>query len=98
MSTFEYVKMSICKESNQFVGASNYIAWKKRTYLNLVENEVMEHVKGFITKLWKEDAQAVAKYMKGEVRAQRIIIKSINDPLIPYVSKLETSKEIYDKL
>jgi len=36
--------------------------------------------------------------MKGEVRAQRIIIKSINDPLIPYVSKLETSKEIDDKL
>jgi len=51
MSTFEYVKMSICKESNKFVGASNYLAWKKRTYLNLVENEVMGHVKRFITKL-----------------------------------------------
>ena len=58
----------------------------------------MEHVKGFITKPRKEDAQALAKYMKGEVRAQRILIESIKDPLIPYVYKLETSKEIYDKL
>jgi len=61
-------------------------------------NEVMEHVKGSITKPPKEDAQALARYMKREVRAQRILIESIKDPLIPYVSKLETSKEIYDKL
>ena len=58
----------------------------------------MEHVKGSFTKPRKEDAQALAKYMKGEVRAQRILIESIKDPLIPYVSKLKTSKEIYDKL
>lgn len=36
--------------------------------------------------------------MKGEIRAQSILTKSIKDPLIPYVSKLETSKEIYEKL
>ena len=64
----------------------------------LIENEVMDHVKGSITSPAKEDAQALAKFMKGEVRAQRILIESIKDPLIPYVSKLDTSKEIYDKL
>jgi len=98
MSTFEFVKMSFCKESNKLVGASDYLAWKKRIDLNLIENEVMDQVKGSITKPRKEDAQALAKYMKGEVRTQRIVIESINDPLILYVSKLETSKEIYDKL
>jgi len=36
--------------------------------------------------------------MKGEVRAQRILIESIKDTLIPYITKLKTSKEIYDKL
>lgn len=36
--------------------------------------------------------------MKWEVMAQRIIIESIKDPLIPYVSKIETPKEIYDIL
>jgi len=45
MSTSEFVKMSFCKENNKLVGASNYLAWKKMTDLNLIENEVMEHVK-----------------------------------------------------
>ena len=93
MSTSESVKMSFCKESNKLVGVSNYVAWKKRTNLNLIEIEVMEHVKGFIAKPREEDAQALAKYMKGEVRTQRNLIESIKDTLIPHVSKLETSKE-----
>ena len=66
--------------------------------MNPIENEVMEHVKGSIIKPGEEDAQALSKYMKGEVRVQRILIESIEDPLTPYVSKLETSKEIYEKL
>ena len=50
MSTSKSIKMSFCKENNKLVGASNFLAWKKRTDLNLIENEVMEHVKGSITK------------------------------------------------
>jgi len=91
-------KMYFCKESNKLVGAANYLAWKKRTDLNLFENEVMDHIRGSITQPPKEDTQAHARFMKGEVRAQRILIESINDSLIPYVSKLETAKAIYDKL
>ena len=91
-------KCLFCKESNKLVGDSNYLAWKKRIDLCLIENEVMEHVKGSITKLRKEDAQDLAKYMKGEVRAQRILIESIKDPLIPHVSKLETSNKYMTNL
>ena len=36
--------------------------------------------------------------MKGEIRVQRILIESIKDSLIPYVSKLKSAKEIYEKL
>ena len=57
--------MSFGMKNNTLVGTSNSIAWKKRTDLNLIENEVMEHVKGSITKLGKEDAQSLAKYIKG---------------------------------
>ena len=69
MSTSESVKMSFCKENNKSVGASNFLACKKRIDLNLIENEVMDHVKGLTTKPLKEDAQALARFMKGEVRA-----------------------------
>ena len=46
----------------------------------------------------KKDAPGHAKYMKGEIWAQRILIESIKDSIIPYVSKLETAKELYEKL
>ena len=36
--------------------------------------------------------------MNGDIWAQRILIESIKDSLIPYVAKLKTTKEIYDKL
>ena len=36
--------------------------------------------------------------MKGEIRAQRILIQSIKEYLIPYVSKPKSAKEIYEKL
>lgn len=36
--------------------------------------------------------------MKGERRSQIILIESIKDSLSPFVAKLKTSKEIYDKL
>ena len=90
--------MSFCKEKKKLVGASNFLVWKKRTDLNLIENEVMEHVKGTTTKPPKEYAEALVRYMKGEVSDQRILMESIKDPLMSYVSKLETSKEIYEKL
>ena len=43
------INLSFCKESNKLAGVSNYLAWKKRTNLNLIGNEVMDHVKGSIT-------------------------------------------------
>jgi len=81
----ESVKMYFCKENNKLVEASNYLAWMKRTDPNLIENEVMVHVKGSITKPAKKDAQALENFMKGEVRAQRILIESIKDPFIPCI-------------
>lgn len=41
--------MSFYNESNKLVGSANFLAWKKRTDLNLIENEVMDHIKGSIT-------------------------------------------------
>ena len=60
------------------------------TDLNLIENEVMDYIKASATRHSKEDTQEHAKYMKGDIRAQRILIESIKDSLIPYVSKVKT--------
>jgi len=98
MSPPEHTSLSFCKESNKLVGTTNFLAWKKRIDLLLKENELLDLIKGNTTIPVKEQTQALAKYNKAETRAQRILIESIKDSLIPYVSKFETSKEIYDKL
>lgn len=87
------IKMTLFyKESNKLVGSSNFLSWKKRTDLIIIENEVIRYVKGPILKPPQEEAQALSKYMKGEIRAQRILLESIKGSLIPYVEKLEKSK------
>jgi len=57
-----------------------------------------DSVTSSIAKPFQEQSQALSKYMKGEVRAQRILIESIKDSLISYVEKLKILKEIYEKL
>ena len=43
----------------------NFGAWKKRTTLNLIEDEVIDYIEGSTIQPPKEDAPAHAKYMKG---------------------------------
>lgn len=87
---------SFCKEINKLVGSSNFLAWKRRIHLVLKENEVIDHVNGKVTK--PSEWKALSKYMKKDLRAQRVLIESIKDSHIPYVAKLETSKGIYNRL
>lgn len=89
---------SFCKESNKIVEASNYLSWKKRIDLILSEQEVMEYVTGEVIEPEKDKTKELARYQKGEVRAQRIIVESIKDSLVPFVTNLKTSKAMYDKL
>ena len=66
--------------------------------LALTEHEVREYVTGGITEASKENTQEIVKYKNGERRAQRIIVESIENPLIPFVSNLKISQATYDKL
>ena len=79
---------SYCKESNKLVGSSNFLAWKKWIDLILVENEVIDHVHGKVSKPSKD--QALSEYMERDLRAQKILKESIKDPRILYIDKLET--------
>jgi hypothetical protein len=45
-----------------------------------------------------DDAAGKAKHQKDTIRAKRIIVDSIKDHLIPYVSSKKTQKEIFDAL
>ena len=77
-------------------GADNFWAWKYRISLILEDNDLDKYVTKEFPKLEGEEAKAT--YKKNMIRANMIISDSIKDHLIPYVSSLETPKQMFDAL
>jgi len=78
---------------------SNFGPWKERVDITLEEHEVLEYVEDAIIDP-PENASVVVKseYKKGDIRTRKIILDSLSDHLITYVSSLKKTKEMYDKL
>jgi hypothetical protein len=94
------------KFENKLEGASNFRAWKTKIDLILTKNKVLDIVKGKIVKPeFKEgeekEPQSVAameKFKDIDINAMSIIVDSIKDHLIPYISHLDSLKNMYDSL
>jgi len=94
------------KSENKLDGASNFRAWKTRIDLILAKNKVLDIVKGKIVKPeFKEGEEkelhnvaAMEKFKDVDINAMSIIVDSIKDHLIPYISHLDSSKKMYDAL
>jgi hypothetical protein len=71
------------KSENKLDGASNFRAWKTRIDLILAKNKVLDIMKGNIVKL---------EFEEGEEK------DFIKDHLIPYISHLDSLKNMYDAL
>jgi hypothetical protein len=82
------------KSENKLDGASNFRAWKTRIDLILAKNKVLDIVKGKIMKPeFKEGEEkepqnvpAMEKFKDVDINAMSIIVDSIKDHLIPYIS------------
>jgi hypothetical protein len=98
--------MNSMKSENKLEGASNFRAWKTRIDLILAKNKVLDIVKGKIVKpAFKEGEEkepqnvaAMEKFKDVDINAMSIIVDSIKDHLIPYISHLDSSKKMYDAL
>ena len=78
---------------------SNYHGWKMSLDLTLEEQEVLDHVRGRIVEPPSNASIAARnKWTNGEVKERKIIRDFIDKRLVAYVSELNTSKEIYDRL
>jgi hypothetical protein len=94
------------KSENKLDGASNFRAWKTRIDLILAKNKVLDIVKGKIMKPeFKEEEEkepqniaAREKFKDIDINAMSIIVDSIKDHLIAYISHLDSSKKMYDAL
>ena len=83
------------KQHEKLEGAENFRAWKYRIMLILQENDLDKFVKEEVKELEEDEAKSKHKDM---IIAKRIIAGSIKDNLIPQVSSMETSKEMFDSL
>jgi hypothetical protein len=94
------------KSENKLDGASNFRAWKTRIDLILAKNKVLDIVKGKIVKPEFEEGEekepqniaAMEKIKDADINAMSIIVDSIKDHLIPYISHLDSSKKMYKAL
>jgi hypothetical protein len=94
------------KSKNKLDGVSNFKAWKTRIDLILAKNKELDIVKGKIVKPEFEEGKekepqnvaAMEKFQDVDINAMSIIVDSIKDHLIPYISHLDSSKKMYDAL
>jgi hypothetical protein len=94
------------KSENKSEGASNFIAWKTRIDLILAKNKVLDIMKGNIVEPEFEEGKekelqnvaVMEKFKDNDINAMSIIVDSIKDHLIPYISHLDSSKNMYDAL
>ena len=84
------------KLDEKLEGADNLRDWKYRISLVLEENELDSYINKEVPVPEGDEAKALHK--KNLVKAKRIIADSIKDHLIPHVSSLKTSKELFDSL
>jgi hypothetical protein len=77
-------------------GIDKFRAWKYRIGMILAENDLARFIKEEVSE--PEDTVEKAKHQKDSIRAQRIIVDSIKDHLIPYVSSKKIPKEMFDSL
>jgi hypothetical protein len=94
------------KSDNKLDGDSNFRAWKTRIDLILAKNKVLDIVKGKIMKPEFEEGKekepqnvaTMEKFKDGDINAMSIIVDSVKDHLIPYISHLDSSKKMCDSL
>ena len=84
------------KLDEKLEGVNNFRAWKYRVMLILEENDLEGFIEADIPE--PEGDEDKTKHKKSLVKAKRIIADSIKDHLIPYVSSLNTPKQMFDVL
>jgi hypothetical protein len=94
------------KSKNKLEWASNFRAWKTRIELILSKNKVLDIVKGKIMEPQFEAGKekktqnvvVMEKVKENVINVMSLIVDFVKHHLIPYISHLDSSKNMYDSL
>ena len=77
-------------------GALNFRSWIARVLNLLKENDLDDYVTRVIIEPIDDNRKKA--YKKNQAKVKRIFFDSVKDHLIPHISQLKTTKEVYDAL
>jgi hypothetical protein len=81
---------------NRLDRASNFLSWKARVTLALKEYDLWELVDKAVTP--STDPAALDTHNKKEIKAERVLLESMKDHLIPHLTEKMTTKVMFDAL
>jgi hypothetical protein len=77
-------------------GTSNFSSWKSRLHITLEKDDLLRLIgKTLLTTTTNEEK---VEWKANDVKARKRTICSIRDQLLPYISNMNTSYEMYDAL
>jgi hypothetical protein len=77
-------------------GSSNFSSWKSRLQITLEENDLLSLIEKTLPKTKTDEENADQK--TDNVKARKTIIYSVRNHLLPRISTLKTTYEMYDAL
>jgi hypothetical protein len=77
-------------------GSRNFRSWKHRLHMILDVNDILEHVMVGVPEPDEEEQKT--KHKKNAKKTKRIVSYSVKDHLIPHISELKTTRQMYEAL
>jgi hypothetical protein len=90
------MEITSLKVEDRLDGASNFLSWKVRVTLAFKEYDIWELVDKVVPP--PIDPTTLESHNKKEIKAQRVILDSVKDHLIPHLSEKKMTKELFDAL
>jgi hypothetical protein len=87
---------TLLRVEDRLDGESNFLSWKGRVTLALKEYDLWELVDKEVAP--STYLAALDAHNKKEIKAERVLLDSAKDHLIPYLNEKMTAKEMFDAL
>ncbi|XP_057860841.2 uncharacterized protein LOC131069436 [Cryptomeria japonica] len=85
------------KVEDKLEGASHFTSLEFRILVTLKENDLLEFVQGKEQPV-PEDKDELLQFKKNVVKAKKILIDSLKDHLVPIISKMSSTKDMFKAL
>ncbi|XP_057850234.1 uncharacterized protein LOC131060833 [Cryptomeria japonica] len=85
------------KVEDRLEGASNFTLWKFRVLIALEENDLLQFVEEKDLSEPEDQAKKL-QFKKSVIKANKVLIDSVKDHLVPPISKMTTARDMFKTL